>query len=728
MKECSVRMETNVSEIQIETKDEKRPVAASPQKERQERKKATLCFKRRKKVSKTKAKAGAKSAEEAKKHASEAGGSGQRPPAGAWASIKRLVTHRKRSESGKKQKPSEGEVQPEDGTLPKKKAKSRLKIPCIRFSRGAKRSRRSKLTEDSGYVRVQGEADDLETKAQTQPDDQAIQARSTQDLQGGVSGRDGKEIQESHISNSVTSGENVIAIELELENESSAIQMGTQRLEKETKVITEKQSVQAQQSSLLESSAAGCPRPVTSAAPPSPATTRQRSLEGPSDGIRESVPSGKDDKRRKTAAEDKKSGETALDHTEEAAVGQADKSALSQAEEDTAGHAEEATEIQTDGQAKEGTVSQAEEATVARAKETVLSQAEGPAVSQAKTAVVGQANKATIGQAEEAKVGHTEKATVDQAEEATVGHTEKATGDQAEEATVDQAEEATGDQAEEATVCQEEEATVGQAEEATIGHTEEATVGQAEEATIGHTEKATVDQVEEATVGQAEETTVGWAEEATVGKAEKATVGQAEKAVLSQAEEATVGKAEEAPVDQAEEATVGQAEKTVLSQAEEATVGKAEEAPVDQAEEATVGQAEKTVLSQAEEATVGKAEEAVLSHALDLKENGIDTEKPRSEESKRMEPIAIIITDTEISEFDVKKSKNVPKQFLISMENEQVGVFANDSDFEGRTSEQYETLLIETASSLVKNAIELSVEQLVNEMVSEDNQINTLLQ
>ena len=93
-----------------------------------------------------------------------------------------------------------------------------------------------------------------------------------------------------------------------------------------------------------------------------------------------------------------------------------------------------------------------------------------------------------------------------------------------------------------------------------------------------------------------------------------------------------------------------------------------------------------------------------------------------------MEPIAIIITDTEISEFDVKKSKNVPKPFLISIENEQVGVFANDSGFEGRTSEQDETLLIETASSLVKNAIQLSIEQLVNEMASDDNTINNRLQ
>ena len=112
----------------------------------------------------------------------------------------------------------------------------------------------------------------------------------------------------------------------------------------------------------------------------------------------------------------------------------------------------------------------------------------------------------------------------------------------------------------------------------------------------------------------------------------------------------------------------------------------------------------------------------------DFQVNEITAEKPKPEESKRMEPIAIIITDTEISEFDVKKSRNVPKQFLISIENEQVGVFANDSGFESRTSEQYETLLIETASSLVKNAIQLSIEQLVNEMASDDNAKSNLLQ
>uniref|UniRef100_A0A4X2MAL6 A-kinase anchoring protein 5 n=2 Tax=Vombatus ursinus TaxID=29139 RepID=A0A4X2MAL6_VOMUR len=116
-----------------------------------------------------------------------------------------------------------------------------------------------------------------------------------------------------------------------------------------------------------------------------------------------------------------------------------------------------------------------------------------------------------------------------------------------------------------------------------------------------------------------------------------------------------------------------------------------------------------------------------------FEENAVGPKMPPLEESRRMEPIAIIVTDTEVSEFDVKKSKNVPKKFLISVENQQSEPFSNAvsskgvNDFEGRTSEQYEKLLIETASSLVKNAIQLSIEQLVNEMDSDDNKRNNLI-
>ncbi|XP_068938461.1 A-kinase anchor protein 5 [Petaurus breviceps papuanus] len=117
----------------------------------------------------------------------------------------------------------------------------------------------------------------------------------------------------------------------------------------------------------------------------------------------------------------------------------------------------------------------------------------------------------------------------------------------------------------------------------------------------------------------------------------------------------------------------------------------------------------------------------------DFKENAVGPKMPQLEESKRMEPIAIIVTDTEVSEFDVKKSKNVPKKFLIAVENQQSEPFSNAvlsegvNDFEGRTSEQYEKLLMETACSLVKNVIQLSIEQLVNEMDSDDNKKSNLI-
>ncbi|XP_026635299.1 A-kinase anchor protein 5 isoform X2 [Microtus ochrogaster] len=590
MKESSVKMESGASEIQIEMKDEKDPGAVCPQKERQERNRATLCFKRRKKASKMKSKVASKTAEGTKTRPPEAGAPDQPQPAGAWASIKRLVTPRKRSASSKTQKPSAAEVQPEDAALPKKKAKSRLKIPCIRFSRGAKRSRHSKLTEDSDYntgVQQRG-AEDLGVKPQTQPADRTSQAKSTQGPQEGVLVEEGKDVQEPQVSRNITSEENVISVELELKDESSAIQMGTPVLEKEAEVIKEKPSVQAQQASPLESSEADSPRPVASRVPASPATAYQRGVDKPSNSIRDCAPSAKDDRSREVAAEEKKASdivqgqveETPLNQAEEAAVSQADKSAL--------------------GQAKEAVVAQEKEVVVAQEKEVV--------------------------------------------------------------------------------------------------------------------------------VAQAEETVVAQTEEGLVAKAEEAVVAQVEEALVTKAEEAVVAQAKEAVVAQAKEAVVAKAEEAVVAKAEEAVVAQAEEAVMAKAEEAVVAQAEEAVVAQAKEAIVAQAEEAVMAQAPDLKENGIDTEKPRSEECKRMEPIAIIITDTEISEFDVKKSKNVPKQFLMSMENEQVGVFANDSDFEGRTSEQYETLLIETASSLVKNAIQLSVEQLVNEMVSEDNKINTLLQ
>ncbi|XP_072618699.1 A-kinase anchor protein 5 [Vulpes vulpes] len=428
-------METTVSEIQVESKDEKRPTEVSPQDERQEERASVLCFKRRKKATKAmKPRASSEAAGAAMKCPPEAGASDQpQPPGGAWASIKRLVTRRKRSESSKQQKLFEAKVQPEisaeDADLSKKKAKSGLKIPCIKFSKGEKRSNHSKIIEDSDCsIRVQGEAEHLDTKAAAQSDDQTTKTKLPQDVSEEVSRKGGDEICEPKVSNSTTTpGEKVISVELGLDTRHSAVHPGTLILEGDTETIEEKQSVQPPQASAIETSETEQP-PVVSDVLPSPTIPDQQIVEEARSNILESEPNWEEHKSREIVAEE------------------------------------------------------------SEPKDTELSQ------------------------------------------------------------------------------------------------------------------------------------------------------------------------------------------------------------------------------------------------ESELRENEVTAEKPKPEESKRMEPIAIIITDTEISEFDVKKSKNVPKQFLISIENEQVGVFANDSGFEGRTSEQYETLLIETASSLVKNAIQLSIEQLVNEMASDDNKMNNLLQ
>ncbi|XP_007940473.2 A-kinase anchor protein 5 [Orycteropus afer afer] len=429
MKECSVKMETTVSEIQVENKDEKRSRKVSPQDKRPEKRAPLLCFKRRKKTAKApKPKAGSEAANEA------AATDQPQPPRGAWASFKNLVTRRKRSDFSKQQKPFEVKVQSkinaEDIGRSEKKAKSRLQIPCIKFSRSEKRSSHSKVTQHSDCsVKVQGEAESLDTKPQTRLNDQATEARSSQDLNEGISQEDGDETGEANVSNSLTSpAEKVVSVELGLDTAHSAIPTEPLILEKDTETIQEKRGVQQEQASPPETSETDHQLPVVSDVPPPPATPDQQTVEEASNGVLESGPNWKD---------------------------------------------HESTEIV----------------------------------------------------AEECKPTDTE----------------------------------------------------------------------------------------------------------------------------------------------------------------------------------------------------------VSTSGSDIKENGIQVEKPKPEESKRVEPIAIIITDTEISEFDVKKSKNVPKQFLISIKSEEVGVFANDSGFE-RTSEQYETLLIETASSLVKNAIQLSIEQLVNEMISDDNKINNLLQ
>ncbi|XP_005004824.1 A-kinase anchor protein 5 [Cavia porcellus] len=302
-------MEATVSEIQVENKDEKRSAEVSPRDERQKKKTSMLCFKRRKKTAKVlKSKAGAEAAAVVSKGPLKAGASDQpQRPGGAWASIKGLVTVRKRSDPSKQPKPLEAEVQPEiKADLPKKKAKSRLKIPCIKFSRGAQKNNHSKITEDSGCnLKVQGEDQALGIQTQTQPNDQATKPKSTQDPNEGILQKDGNEFFESNVSNSIMPAENVISVELELDGGHSAIQTGTSALEKETEMI-EKQSVQSQQAGTepFESSETVDQQLEASEAIPSPTTPDQQTLEKSSNSTLRGDANWKDRESRETVAEE----------------------------------------------------------------------------------------------------------------------------------------------------------------------------------------------------------------------------------------------------------------------------------------------------------------------------------------------------------------------------------------------------------------------------------------
>nr|XP_045010373.1 A-kinase anchor protein 5 [Jaculus jaculus]XP_045010374.1 A-kinase anchor protein 5 [Jaculus jaculus]XP_045010375.1 A-kinase anchor protein 5 [Jaculus jaculus] len=699
MKECSVKMEPAVSEIQVDSKDEKRRAEASPPKEKQEGKTSRLCFKRRKKVAQAqKLKASSEAAEVAGKRPPDAAAPDQpQRPGGTWASIKHLVTRRKRSASSKTQKSLETEVQADteakDVDISKKKAKSRLRIPCIRFSRGARRSHHSKITDDSdSNIQVQAEAEGLEIQTQTQPNEQAIKAKLTPNIGEGASQKDGEVVCESLASNSVTSGENVISVELGLQNK-CAIQTGAVALEKETEETEEKQTIQPQPASPIKSPETDNQRPEALDVLSTPAISDQHSVvEESSKTVLESGPDCKEVENRASAAEEDKPEETELNQTEKIELKQAEDIELNQAEE---------IELK-----------QPEDIELKQAEEIELKQPEDNGLNQQEEIELKQAEEIGLKQAEETEPKQAEEIELNQAEEIEVKQVEDIELKQAEEIELNQAEEIE----------------VKQAEDIELKQAEETELNQAEKIELNQAEEIELNQPEEIELNQPEEIEVKQAEGMELKQAEEIEVKQAEGMELKQAEEMEVKQTEDMELKQAEEMEVKQTEDMELKQAEEIEVKQTEDMELKQAEATELNQAEKIELNQAEDIEMNQAEETELSQTTDLKESGINAEKPKSEECRRMEPIAIIITDTEISEFDVKKSKNVPKQFFISMENEQVGVFANDSDFEGRTSEQYETLLIETASSLVKNAIQLSVEQLVNEMVSEDNKVNAVLQ
>ncbi|XP_075782516.1 A-kinase anchor protein 5 [Pelodiscus sinensis] len=133
---------------------------------------------------------------------------------GAWATIKRLVTPRRRSKSSRKEKHFDSQVHLEinakDAGLqgfPKNRVGSGLKIPCIRFSRGKKKPSHSEITEESDCSVKANEITGILNKANNDPEDLAITIKSSVDQ--SVS-----QASEKSDRNSLNStGENVLLVE-----------------------------------------------------------------------------------------------------------------------------------------------------------------------------------------------------------------------------------------------------------------------------------------------------------------------------------------------------------------------------------------------------------------------------------------------------------------------------------------------------------------------------------
>ncbi|NXC38044.1 AKAP5 protein, partial [Penelope pileata] len=90
--------------------------------------------------------------------------------------------------------------------------------------------------------------------------------------------------------------------------------------------------------------------------------------------------------------------------------------------------------------------------------------------------------------------------------------------------------------------------------------------------------------------------------------------------------------------------------------------------------------------------------------------------------------VGIVITVTEAVDSDDTDSDQAYEPSPVLHHNKQKGNKKSSLGDQGhRTSDQYELLLMETASSLVKAAIQSSIEQLVNEMALEQNKHNSFL-
>uniref|UniRef100_A0A8C3KK54 A-kinase anchoring protein 5 n=1 Tax=Calidris pygmaea TaxID=425635 RepID=A0A8C3KK54_9CHAR len=139
-------------EIQMENPREVETPSAGATSEEQAEKPSMLCFKKRKKSCKT-----GLTVKDAADHGEAKVSHQSRSSKGAWAAIKNLARPRRRQKSSSRKKvPTDSQVQLETEaeetctqSLPKKRASSGVKMPCVRFSRGKKKLSPSKAVEES---------------------------------------------------------------------------------------------------------------------------------------------------------------------------------------------------------------------------------------------------------------------------------------------------------------------------------------------------------------------------------------------------------------------------------------------------------------------------------------------------------------------------------------------------------------------------------------------------
>ncbi|NXR93454.1 AKAP5 protein, partial [Hypocryptadius cinnamomeus] len=152
--------------------------------EEQAKKPSMLCFKKRKKSCKkgltAKDACEGASEEKSQRVSAEAKASNpSRSSKGTWAAIKNLARPQRRQKSSSRKKvPSDSQVQLEVDAeescaqdLPKKRASSGVKMPCVRFSRGKKKPSPSEAVEESEGSVQAAEVMGVVNKASEEPED-----------------------------------------------------------------------------------------------------------------------------------------------------------------------------------------------------------------------------------------------------------------------------------------------------------------------------------------------------------------------------------------------------------------------------------------------------------------------------------------------------------------------------------------------------------------------------